>query len=404
MIIHRLSLRWRVTGAFAGVLVLVLLAVGGFVWWRMSSVLDQALDRGLRARAAEVGALVDQPGLALFPPGGPTLEADENVAQILHADGTVVAASSFAGLRLVDPPQLHAALEGTVIWDRPGDAALDEDLRLLATSVNRSETYIVVVGSSLDERNEALTALLGTGLVGVAVALLAAVAAGYATAGLALSPVRAALTRQRQFVAEASHQLRTPLAVITTEVELAELTPDPATQAAALHSVGEEARRLTRLTDQLLLLVAHDERRLVGVRQQLAVPALLEAVAARHRRAVADHGRRITVTAESGLIAYADEDRLASALDALVENALWHGVGTVALTGAAAGGTVLLRVQDEGGGFASSTIERFRRGPGSTGSGLGLSIVQAVAEAHGGQASVGPGSSVTITLPSTPLR
>jgi len=404
MIIQRLPLRWRVTGAFAGVLVLVLLAVGGFVWWRMSSVLDQALDRDLRARAAEVGALVDQPGLALFPPGGPTLEADEKVAQILHADGTVVAASSFAGLQLVDPPRLHAALEGTVIWDRPGDEALDEDLRLLATPVNRSETYVVVVGSSLDERNEALTALLGTGLVGVAVALLAAVAAGYATAGLALSPVRAALTRQRRFVAEASHQLRTPLAVITTEVELAELAPDPATQAAALHSVGEEARRLTRLTDQLLLLVAHDERRLVSVRQQLPVPALLEAVAARHRRAVADHGRRITVTAEPGLIAYADEDRLASALDALVENALWHGVGIVALTGAAAGRTVLLRVQDEGGGFASSTIERFRRGPGSTGSGLGLSIVQAVAEAHGGQASVGPNSSVTITLPAAPLR
>ena len=404
MIIQRLPLRWRVTGAFAGVLVLVLLAVGGFVWWRMSSVLDQAMDRDLRARATEVGALVDQPGLALFPPGGPTLEADEKVAQILHADGTVVAASSFAGLQLVDPPRLHAALEGTVIWDRPGDEALDEDLRLLATPVNRSETYVVVVGSSLDERNEALTALLGTGLVGVAVALLAAVAAGYATAGLALSPVRAALTRQHQFVAEASHQLRTPLAVITTEVELAELAPDPATQAAALHSVGEEARRLTRLTDQLLLLVAHDERRLVSVRQQLPVPALLEAVAARHRRAVADHGRRITVTAEPGLIAYADEDRLASALDALVENALWHGVGIVALTGAAAGRTVLLRVQDEGGGFASSTIERFRRGPGSTGSGLGLSIVQAAAEAHGGQASVGPNSSVTITLPAAPLR
>ena len=88
MIIRRLPPRWQVTGAFAGVLVLVLLAVGGFVWWRMSSGVDQALDRGLRARATEVGALVDQPGLALFPPGGPTLEADEKVAQILHADGT----------------------------------------------------------------------------------------------------------------------------------------------------------------------------------------------------------------------------------------------------------------------------------------------------------------------------
>ena len=298
MIIRRLPLRWRVTGAFAGVLVVVLLVVGGFVWWRMSAALDQALDRGLRARATEVGALVDQPSLALFPPGGPTLEADENVAQILTSDGTVVAASAFAGLRLVDPPRLQAALAGPVIWDRPGDAALDEDLRLLATAVDRSgETYVVVVGSSLDERNEALAALLGTGLAGVAVALLAAVAAGYATAGLALSPVRAALARERRFVAEASHQLRTPLAVITTEVELAELAPDPATQAAALHSVGEEARRMTRLTDQLLLLAAHDERRMVGVRQQLpvAVPARgggLPAPQSRRRPGPKDHRHR----------------------------------------------------------------------------------------------------------------
>lgn len=226
MIFSRLPLRWRVTATFAGVLALVLVALGAFVLWRMSAALDQSLDRGLQVRAGEVAALVDQPGLALFPPGGPTLEADEHVAQILTPDGTVLAASSFAGLTLVDPPRLQAALAGPVRWDRPGDAALDEDLRLLARPVVRSgETYVVVVGSSLDERDETLTTLLVTGLVGLAVALLAAVAAGYAAAGLALRPVRAALERERRFVAEASHSLRTPLAVVTTEVELAALGP-----------------------------------------------------------------------------------------------------------------------------------------------------------------------------------
>lgn len=389
------------TGAFAGVLALVLVAVGGVVGWRMSAALDQSLDRSLQVRALEVAALVEQPGLALFPPGGPTLEADENVAQILRADGTILAASSFADLTLIDPARLAAARAGPVRWDRPGDAALDEELRLLATPVTRGDsTYIVVVGSSLDERNEALAALGVTGLAGLALALVAAVAAGYATAGLALRPVRAALTRERRFVAEASHSLRTPLAVVTTEVELAALAPDDAaTQAAALRSIGEEAKRMTRLSDQLLLLAAQDERRLMGPREPVKVSALLETVAGRHRGSAAGQGRTITVAAADDLVAYVDRARLEGAVDGLVENALHHGAGTVELSAAAAEHEVVLRVRDQGVGFTAAAFERFRRGPGSTGTGLGLAIVAAVAEAHGGRATVGPGSTVTITLP-----
>ena len=236
---------------------------------------------------------------------------------------------------------------------------LDEDLRLLATAVTRGDqTYVVVVGSSLDERNEALMALLATGMAGLVVALLAAVAAGYATAGLALRPVRAALTRERRFIAEASHALRTPLAVITAEVELAALAPaDAAAQAAALRSVGEEATRMTRLTDQLLLLAAHDERRLRGPREPVVVPTLLEAVAARHRGAARSQGRMITVTADPDVVVYVDRARLEGALDGLVENALRHGAGTVDLAAAAADRKVVLRVRDQGDGFSATAFE-----------------------------------------------
>jgi signal transduction histidine kinase len=228
--------------------------------------------------------------------------------------------------------------------------------------------------------------------------LAAGVAAGYATAGLVLRPVRAALARERRFVAEASHSLRTPLAVIATEVELAELgPPDPTTQAAALRSIGEETRRMTRLTDQLLLLAAHDEKRLLGPRETVSARALLEGVAARHRGA-AGQGRMITVTTSQDLAVTVDRARLEGALDGLVENALRHGAGTVRLSADRVDGRVALRVCDEGGGFATTTLGRFRRGPGSTGAGLGLAIAFAVAEAHGGQATVGPGSEVTLTL------
>ncbi|HEV2931083.1 MAG TPA: hypothetical protein VGW74_20570, partial [Propionibacteriaceae bacterium] len=161
MVGNRLPIRWRVTAAFAAVLTMVLFATGAFVFARMSHELDDALEASLQVRAREVSAQVDRPGLPLSEPGAPTLEADEYVAQILRSDGSVVAASSFAGLTLVEGSRLVAALRGPILWDRPGDDLLDEDLRLLAIPVTRDGgTFVVVVGTSLDERNEALATLL----------------------------------------------------------------------------------------------------------------------------------------------------------------------------------------------------------------------------------------------------
>ena len=409
MIGNRLPIRWRVTAAFAAVLAAVVLGIGAFVFWRVSAELDRALDRNLQAQAREVAGLVDQVGPNLNPPGGATLEADEQVAQILRADGTVMAASSFAGVTLLDPGRLQAALAGPVTWDRPGDDVLDEDLRLLAIPVNRpGGTYVVVVGSSLDERNETLTALLVAEVVGLAVAVLTAGGAGYAIAGLALRPVREALHRERRFVAEASHQLRTPLAIITSEVELAQLAPpDPLAQAATLRSIAEEAQRMARLSDQLLLLAAHDDGRLLGPREPVAVGDLLHAVADRHRGPAAALGRSVRVRVEDGLAVYADRARLEAALDGLVENALRHGVGDIDMAGAGHRDEVVLSVLDQGPGLpaGTETFGRFHRGAGSSGTGLGLAIVQAVARAHGGQASIRSGTggnTVSISLPSRP--
>jgi two-component system OmpR family sensor kinase len=422
MIGSRLPVRWRVTAAFAAVLALVLLAAGAFIFTRMSAELDRALERSLEVRSAEVALLVDRPGLPLSQPGLPTLEADEDVAQILRSDGTVVAASSFAGLTLVDSARLAAALRGPVHWDRPGDEVLDENLRLLAVPVTGKNgtvsisggtppeppgTYVVVVGSSLDERNQSLDALLAAEAVGLAVAVLAGGGAGYAIAGLALRPVREALQRERRFVAEASHQLRTPLTIITSEVELAQLTDgDENAHAATLRSIGEEADRMARLADQLVLLAAADEQRLVGPREPVPIGDLLRAAAERHRPQAAALDRVITVRTDPGLVVAADRARLEVALDSLVENALQHGTGDVQLGGTAVSEQVVLSVRDRGPGFpaavAAEAFERFRRGSRSSGSGLGLAIVQAVARAHGGQATIAPaadGSTVSISLP-----
>ena len=457
MILNGLPVRWRVTAAFAAVLALVLFATGAFVFARMSHELDDALLASLQVRSHEVAAQVDRPGLPLSRPGAPTLEADENVAQILRPDGSVVAASTFAGRTLVDSARLAAALRGQVLWDRPGDAVLVEDLRLLAVPVTGKDgTFVVVVGSSLDDRNEALATLLIIEIVGLTAALLAASGAGYAMTGLALRPVEAlraradkitlsglaaperprlpvppaadeisalgrtlnnmldrlaeartterdALDRERRFVAEASHQLRTPLTIITSEVELAQLAPGNSdARAAALSSIGEEAMRMARLADQLVLLAAGDEQRLVGPREPVPVEDLLQAAADRHLAPAAALGRTITSRGDAGLVVSVDRARFAVALDSLVENALQHGAGDVELAGTAEAGQVVVSVRDRGPGFtaavAAEAFERFRRGTRSSGTGLGLAIVQAVARAHGGQASI-DGSTVTISIP-----
>ncbi len=406
MIGRRLPIRWRLAAAFTAVLATVVLGIGAFVFWQVAAELDRALDSSLQARAREVAGVVDQAGPNLAPSDGVSLEADEQVAQIVRADGTLLAASSAAGVTLLDPARLEAALAGPVTWDRPGDDALDEDLRLLAIPVTRpSGSYVVVVGTSLDERDEPLDALLVAEVVGLALAVLAAGGAGYAVAGLALRPVREALERERRFVAEASHQLRTPLAIITGEVELAHLAPgDQEAHAATLRSIGEEADRMARLSDQLMLLAAGEEQRLVAAREPVPVENLLDAAAERHRAQAAAADRSITVRADPGLVVPADRARLDVALDSLVENALQHGAGDVELRGSAVDGQVLVSVSDRGAGFpaavAAEAFERFRRGSRSSGTGLGLAIVQAVARGHGGSATIEPGgSTVSISLP-----
>ena len=177
----RLPIRWKVTLAFSVALLVVLVAVGAFIYLRQQAELGRALDRGLRARAAEVAAAVaGSPGLGA--PAVPGLEGDESVAQVLRADGTVIASSLPGAPPLLDEAALRRALAGPVVIDRPGDAALDEPLRLLAGPARAGdEAVVAVVGASRDDNDEALSSLLLIELVGLSAALVVASAAGYAS-------------------------------------------------------------------------------------------------------------------------------------------------------------------------------------------------------------------------------
>jgi two-component system, OmpR family, sensor kinase len=464
--VNRLPIRWRLTLAFALALTVVLTAVGTFLHFQLSSDVDRDIERDLRTRAAQLsGLLMREPISALPTAAAEQLEPDETIAQILTPTGGVVAATAYADVRLLTREQLRDAALGELFVDRPGDARLDESLRVFAMPVHaRDENFIVVVTDSLDERAQTLASTLGVEIVGLAAALAASCGVGYWVSGLALRPVedlrqraaaisgddladaertplpvspvadeigrlgltlndmldrigraqaaqREALQEQRRFLADASHQLRTPLAIIKAEVELAQSgTTKGEDLDAAMISIGEETDRLSRLTEQLLLLAAADEHRLSLSREPVELRDLLEEVAERGRGRAQLQGRMITVASDESTIS-ADRQRLEYALGNLVDNALMHGAGDMQLVGKRVDDLVELQVRDHGSGFSQEYMAHpfVRFAPTAStgrGTGLGLAIVQAITEAHGGVVSLtnDAGASVTLWLPIDPTR
>jgi two-component system OmpR family sensor kinase len=460
----RLPIRWKLTLAFALGLAVVLTAFGVFLHAQLSANVDAAIERNLRMRADQLRELVIRSPISALPTSSANLEPDETIAQILDPAGGVVAASSHAGVRLLTPEQVQVATTKELFLDRPGDAMLDESLRIFAMPLEaRGEAFIVVVTDSLDERTKTLASALAVEIVGLTAALIASSGIGYWVAGLALRPVETlrqraaaisgddlaakqtplpvspvddeigrlgrtlndmldrigraqaaqqnALLQQRRFLADASHQLRTPLAIIKAEVELAQsgATKDNDLRAT-MASIGEETDRLSGLTDELLLLAAADEERLSLNRESVNLTDLLSKVAERSRGRAQLDGRTITVQSDEGMI-LADRQRLEYALSNLVDNALTHGAGIVELIGTRTGKAVEIQVHDHGGGFADSYLAHpfVRFAPTAStgrGSGLGLAIVQAIAEAHGGvvRLSNDHGAAVTLSLPTDPAR
>jgi signal transduction histidine kinase len=221
-----------------------------------------------------------------------------------------------------------------------------------------------------------------------------------------LARLRGSLERERRFVADASHELRTPLAVLKTELEAAIRAGDAGPEArAALTAAIEECDRLGQLAEDLLVIARAAEGALPVRPEPLPTAALLEGMRDRFAERAARQGRAIRV--EPGdLEIRADPLRVRQALGNLVDNALRHGAGDIVLRARGFDGGIALEVSDAGPGFApeiaSRAFERFARGDIARtrgGTGLGLAIVRAIAEAHGGRATL-DGATVRVWMPS----
>jgi two-component system, OmpR family, sensor kinase len=456
----RLPIRIRVTLAFAAVMAVVLVAAGFFIYSEMGTRLDESIDNGLRSRAGEAATLVqeEKTGLAASDTNR-LIESDESFAQVLTPSGEVDSATGQLG----DQPVLttsdleRAASEPTFFeLDEGVVPGIDGKVRLLARSVEaESGEVVVVVGSSLEDRDEALTNLATLMLIGGPVALVLASLAGYWVAGTALRPVEAmrrraaeisaaepderlplpeakdelrrlgktlnqmlgrleaALARERRFVDDASHELRTPLTLHKTELELAlRYATTEGELRAAIASAGEEIDRLIQLAEDLLVVARSEQGELTVAREPIPVADLLATVGERFQARIKESGRPLHVDGADGTV-LGDRLRIEQALTSMVDNALRYGEGEVRLWARPNGSRVELHVSDEGPGFPPDFIdrafERFSRADAARargGTGLGLAIVDTIARAHGGRgaASNGPdgGADVWIEVPADP--
>jgi two-component system, OmpR family, sensor kinase len=429
--VSRLPVRLRLTLAFALAMAIVLAAVGALLYVRLGDALAEQLDEGLQLRAE-----------ALAGGGALATGDDEAVAQRLGPDGAPTESSPGLDEPLVTPDKAARAQDEAFFVTREVDG---EPMRLLVTPT-------VVVGASLEDREEALDELLAQLLVVGPLALLLASAAGYMLATAALRPVEAmrreaaeisgdaagrrlplprardelrrlgetlnamlgrlqeSLARERRFVADASHELRTPLTLLQTELELAlRHKRTPGELEEALRSARDEVDRLARLAEDLLVLARLDEGQLPLRTGELSAKDLLDSVARRFDTRATGKGRTFEIDAEAFSLE-GDRLRLEQALGNLVDNALRYGAGTVRLEAARRDGEVELRVADEGPGFAPELMpvafDRFTRrdeARGDGAAGLGLAIVAAIARAHGGSARAANvpdgGAVVTLALP-----
>jgi two-component system, OmpR family, sensor kinase len=203
------------------------------------------------------------------------------------------------------------------------------------------------------------------------------------------------LGAQREFVANASHQLRTPLTGLRLRLESAAMKADSAELEAELNAAEREVERLSRLLTALLTLAREGQ----APRPGSAVP-LEEAAAGAHARwsdRAEQAGGRLSLDGADGVTACASEEDVAIVLDNLIENALHYAPSgtTVALRWGRTSDEVWLAVEDEGPGIApgeeETLFERFARGSAgkaSPGTGLGLAIVQMLARRWRGRASI----------------
>jgi len=452
------SIKLRVAVVFTLALAIAFVLGSWLFITQLSAQLRSATDAALLVQLNSAGQYLPAAGGQVHRPAAPGDAAPgeyEYLIQAIDPAGHVRGSSPDTGnAPLLSAAELHQARAGQIGVTGMFDG---DPVRYLAGPLAGHRGWVGVAGISLDSENGTVSTATTALLIGGGAFVLLGGVGAYWLAAAALSPVERmrrevaalsaqdtrtgvrvprtrdelaalagtmndlltrlheALARQRGFAADASHELRTPLAVLGAELELAgKPGRSRAELAQAVASADEEVARLTRITNDLLVLAGSDEGRLPVRPGPTDIRSLLDRsaeLAAPRARAA---GVECAVDAPAGLIASVDPDRVRQAIDNLIDNALRFAPPGTQITASARaeGSNVVLEVADAGPGFPADFLphafERFRRPDSGRarsegGAGLGLAIVRAIAAAHGGTATArnrpSGGAVVAIELP-----
>jgi signal transduction histidine kinase len=441
------TVRVRITAA-AVLVVGIAFAVGGA--WLVSAHRDsltQNVETAARLRSRDIAATIDD---GEFPDTLAVPRGDENLVQVVDGNGRVAAASAnLQGeprIGTVEPEVGHYAT-----WSVDQLADGDGPFRVVARQVTtKTGTFTVYVAGSLEGVDESTSSLVRLLLTGLPVLLLLVGVTTWIVTGRALRPVEAirrevevigaedlhrrvpesttedeigrlagtmnamlarlenATDRQRRFVADASHELRSPLTGIRAQLEVDLAHPDRADWQATERDVLDDTIRLQRLVDDLLTVATFDASEVDASHRETV--DLDEIVMQEARRLRSRTPHRIDTTAVSGAQMQANPDQVVSAVRNLLDNAARHARTTVTATLQESDVAIVLTVADDGPGVPvdqrERIFERFTRLDDARtqdhgGTGLGLAITHEVVTAHGGTICVddGPGARFTVTFP-----
>ena len=434
------SVRTRLTFWYAAILSAGLVAFAGWMWFAVHRYLATSADDRIARRVQGLNSAIES-------------EADESINALREElrefaievpEGEISAVRGRGRRDLLRP----AGMDEAVLWNAPdghiGDL-FDRGLRYRALrthSTVKGEIYDLAVATSTAEADNFL-AQFRLLLIGAA-PLLALIASlgGYWLSRRALTPVDeltsaarrisldnlgqrlevrhtgdelerlgdtwnemigrldSAVQRMRQFTADASHELRTPISIIRTTAELAlRRERNPAEYRQALQNIQREAEWMTQLAEDLLLLARSDNGTLTLRSEPVDLDELARDAAGETAPMAEVRGivMRTQLGAGDGRVT-GDRRALHRLLTVLLDNALLHTPpeGTVSIETSAGGGGVAIAVRNSGQGIASEDLphifERFYRGdPARTrqnGAGLGLAIAKSIAQAHGAEIEV----------------
>lgn len=439
------SLRTRLTALttlLAGVLVAAT-AVSVLVIQRQQLV--DRVDETLVQLADDHAERIAVAGPAAVRAGEP--DDERRFVQLVDGDGSVLANSS----NLAGRPAIPGTPMTQTIGTRSVTVVDDDRFRVLSRHVSLpAGSAVLHIGESIDDLDDSLASLrfalaavipAVVALLGVLVWLMVGralqpverirsevgeisetaldrrvpepptgdeIARLAATMNAMLDRLEESTVRQRQFIADASHELRSPIARLRTELEVALAAPDTAEPRATLERLHKEAVSLQRVVSDLLHLARADAGLLGGRREGVDLDDLV----LRETRRLRADGHRIVIDDLSAAHVVGDAGQLGRMVRNLLENAVRHADRSVDVSLDEVDGFARLAVADDGPGVPPDererVFERFARldaarSDADGGTGLGLAIVAEIVQAHGGQVRVddatGGGARFTVSLP-----